>query len=64
MNALRYIVVTGYSPDDLAASVKAEIDNGWKPQGGVAVVRWDYEDRKGYADTYYQYAQAMVKDGT
>jgi Domain of unknown function (DUF1737) len=44
-----YRVLVAYRREDLATEIKGLFDDGWQPQGGVAI------DRNGY------YCQAMVK---
>ena len=48
---MEYIIVTAQSFELLVIKVNKKIDDGYKPQGGVAVTKL-------YHDTY---AQAMVK---
>lgn len=48
---MQYKIVSASSVDVLEASVQAQIENGWIPQGGICVVR---------RDTRFAFVQAMV----
>lgn len=50
---MRYIILTGKSPDNLERSVMAHIASGYVPIGGVSVAH----DKN---ESTYKYAQAMV----
>jgi len=55
-----YQVVVEESIKDLEETVSKLILEGWRPQGGIAIIRFDYEDRKGYSEAAWFYHQAMT----
>lgn len=58
---MRYILVEENSPDRLTERVTEYLKRGFKPLGGVAVAVVQYEnERKGYNETAWTYAQAMT----
>jgi hypothetical protein len=59
-----YMIAIEGSTSDLAETVKEHMATGWRPQGGVAVMRYQVEnDRKGYSESEWVWAQALVKGG-
>ena len=56
-----YDVIYGNTVDDLIEKVKAAIDRGWKPQGGISVVHYSYNDGE-YDHQIDDHYQAMVKE--
>jgi len=60
---VKYEIATGESSDELVATVNEMIGEGWRPQGGVSATRYEWEnDRKGYSESSWVWAQAMVRD--
>jgi hypothetical protein len=55
-----YVVLKEESLDDLANEVNALIADGWQPQGGIAVLREEFDSR-GESQVYKWHFQAMVK---
>lgn len=63
--SVEYIILSKDSADKLSACVKEYIGNGFRPTGGVALsVEVDpREDEDGFHDSYYTWAQAMIREG-
>ena len=40
--------------------VNEAMEQGWRPLGGVAVIRYEYETRKGYLEAVERFFQAMT----
>jgi hypothetical protein len=57
----KYIIETAETVDDLAQQVNKRIQEGYAPQGGIALAVIRYEDRKGYTLHATTYAQAMMR---
>jgi hypothetical protein len=57
---MKYYILTAGSPGELQNYVQAQVDNGWRPVGGVCVSV--LKERNGYGDTYESlwYHQALV----
>ena len=56
-----YCVEQAESIYEITEAVRKRMADGWQPLGGVAVMRYTYEDRKGYLEACRVYTQAMVK---
>lgn len=57
-----YAVVTAESPQALEDAVAGLMKRGLTPIGGVSVVGHEWRnERKGYSETTWSYAQAMVR---
>jgi hypothetical protein len=58
---MRYKIVEENDPDELTSSVNVWIQAGWEPQGGVSVVRYEYDvARKDYTESNFIYTQALI----
>lgn len=57
-----YTILEADDPDKLAYLVNHNLIEGWRCQGGVAMLRYEVVDRDGWRQDYYWYAQAMVRD--
>lgn len=55
-----YVVLKEETLDGLAMEVNELIKDGWQPQGGIAVLREEFESR-GDPVVYNWHFQAMVK---
>jgi hypothetical protein len=53
-----YQVISRRTISDLANAVKDALENGWRPQGGIAIAVWAGE---GFLKTPTEYAQAVVR---
>lgn len=69
MKPKQYTIVSGPTIPDLNTVVNEFMDDGWHPQGGVAISQSSYSDGSmrdgdgsiGLGGTTYEYAQAMIK---
>lgn len=60
---MKYRIVIEDTASSLGDAVSGLLELGWRPQGGVAVVNYTYEnERKGYTESEWVWAQAMVLD--
>lgn len=62
MTYLTYRIIVDDNATNLTDSVNDLLAQGWVLQGGVSLVRYEYENaRKGYTETEWVWAQAMTK---
>lgn len=60
---MEYEILEDDNSENLCAKVKAMIEDGWSPQGGVSVAAYKVEiEGKGYSEDRMIYAQAMSKN--
>lgn len=60
---MEYTVAVGDDIGELAEGVGELVAEGFKPQGGVAVVvLTSKNERKGYEEIIFSYYQAMIKE--
>lgn len=62
---MEYQILVKNDAESLEREVRLFIAGGWKPLGGVStshyLMRGQYSDQP--TDTYWEYCQAMVKEG-
>jgi hypothetical protein len=58
-----YVILIGENPSQLDDLVRVAIQGGYRPQGGVAVVRFEEQKHPGECRTIqWRLVQAMVKE--
>lgn len=58
---MKYKVAWSDSAEDLEAEVQELVDAGYRPVGGVAVVRYEFDQTgEGYMATEWRWAQALT----
>ncbi|MCP4750419.1 MAG: DUF1737 domain-containing protein [Proteobacteria bacterium] len=59
---MEYEIVEAVDSDGLTEEVNSMLKQGWKPQGGVNVLRYEYEvEGKEGKEVSYLYSQALVR---
>lgn len=59
---MEYDIIYGATSQELVKAVNKKRADGFSPQGGVQVIRRDYEDRDGYSEVAYEFYQAVTKN--